>query len=348
MTGESVTVTKEDGVSSLSSLTDTESGFVSEDVYAETNGAFTRVVCKDVFAFGSIATSGDFSETVDSFKSLRQIGVEVEYPNGGTEVLVLQPSNLLSYPIEHRRQVLDAMFNEGEIWIGEFGNLFSEGLFPKSWETIVVPDESSVEKVFSYRDKGISSLYTDGKEEFSVFGGSIGLVFLSTVVSVLSGSLVPFIAGSILYIAFLKNSGKFFDVTRDYFKMDSPHLWCQRESCDTVDSLESMNESLKDELVDVLCGFDDVWTTATILNVEEEPSETTLTLFTEKTATEVEVVCDTPSDSTDRFLLNRLTESIGVGSVRMLEGEQVQVGLSSLGKEDDVTKNKTYRLRTSV
>lgn len=353
MTGDTATTTKE-AVTTPSSSTRTDAEFISEDVYAETRGAFTKVTCKDVYAFQSIATSNDFSETADTLQSLLQIGVEVEFPNGTEELIVFQPSNLLHYPLEHRQKLVEAMFGGGEVWISNYDDLFTPSLFPKTWETMVVPNTNSVEDVFAYRDTGVTSLYSDGKEQaFSILGGlslMVGVIGAGGMGSFATGGILPIVGSVAVYFGLLKyGMTPISEYARERLEIDTPHLWSQRMSPSESEMSEMtpIDSSLEDEIRMILTQFDGPWTTATVLNVDETPDETTLHLLTEETATEFTVTCQTPADNSDRYLLNRLIDSIGVGSVRMLEGESVQVGVSSLGKEDDVTKNQTYRLQAN-
>lgn len=350
MTGETATTTQ-NRVPTQSSSTKTE--FISENVYAETRSSFTKVTCKNVYAFQSIATSNDFSEIATSLESLLQIGVEIEFPNGRTELLVFQPSNLLHYPVEHRKQLVTALFDGGEVWVSEYDDLFTPGLFPKTWEMMVVPNTSAVEEVFAYRDAGVTSLYSDGKEQaLSIFGGVgllVSVIGAGGIASLATGSILPILGGLLAYFGGLKYGLEpLIDTVRNKLDMETTHLWAQRMTPDEseMETMQPIDSDLEQSVRNILTRFSGPWTEATVLSVDESADETTLCLLTAETATEFEVTCQTPADKSDRYLLNRLIDSIGVGSVRMLEGERIQVGISSLGREDDVTKNNTFRLQS--
>lgn len=356
MTGETATTAKE-AVSQHSQSTRTDTEFISEDVYAKTRGSFTKVTCKQVYAFQSIATSNDFSENATSLQSLLQIGVEIEYPNGTTDMLVFQPSNLLHYPIEHRRQLVEQLFGGGDVWISEHDELFTS-LFPKTWGIMVVPDTGSVESIFSYRDSGVTSLYSDGKEQAFSFVSGLGLLLgmiaaggAGGMALIATDSIYPILGGVAVYFGLLKYGlNPLLDYASDKLDVKTPHLWAQRMSPEESEKTEitAIDSGLKESVQKILTQFPEPWTEATVLSVDESTEETKLRLLTKETATEFEITCKTPADSSDRYLLNRLSESVGVGSVRMLEGEQLCIGLSSLGREDNVTKNKTYKLKAAI
>jgi len=328
-----------------------DNSFISEDVYAETNGCFTKVKCKEIYGFESIATSGDLSVTADDLESLLQFGVEVEYPNGEENILVFQLSNLLHYPIQHRKELIKNMFNNGSIWVGQFDDVFSDGLFPKTWNTIVLPDKNAVDGVFSYRNSGITSLYSTGKEEFvSLFGGSMLVIasFIGIGISVFAyNSMLPLFAVLGVYFILLKYGlSPIDDYSRKLFSMDEPHIWGQLEDKSNED-IAPINSDLKETIQKIATSFTEKWTDGTIVDVSEGERETNLSILMKDTAETITVTYETPKNKSNSYVLNQLVNEIGVGSVRMLDGEHVEVSISVLGKEDDVSKNKTFRIRHS-
>lgn len=330
---------------------ESKADFVSEDVYAETRGAFTRVSCHDVYAFSSVATSGDFSETVDSLTSMIQIGVEIEFPNGRREIVVFQPRNLLRMEPKNRSDVLDALLNNGEVWVGEYDSVFTPAGFPKAWDTMIVPDVDGVDSVFAYRDKSLTTYAPDGKEQVLAFGGGLALVLLSVIGGVIGFGMINSIIGMLIPIAIgtalLYTVGdSLIDKASERFEIPTPHLWMQRMdiSEEELDSCEPVSGETLGDLQKTMEGLKNEWTTSTVLNVNESPSSTTLDLLTSE-GVELSVEYATPADGSDRFTLNTVKSELGVGSVQMLEGEQVELSLTSLGKEDDVSKGGFYRLR---
>jgi len=344
--------TKSDSVSSSSQEAQNDAEFVSEDVYAETRGAFTRVTCHDVYAFSSIATSNDFSETVDSLTSMIQIGVEIEFPNGRREILVFQPRNLLSASVKSREQILSALFNEGEVWIGQFDSLFKPGITPKTWDTIVVPDTESADSVLSYRDNSLINYDPLTKEMLTVTTGGLSIIILGFMASVytgmqMSGSLVwtlaPMGMAAILFYLF---DDEIVSSIRGKFDISSSHLWMQRMdiSDDELEECEPISDETLTNLRETLLGLRDKLTEATVLNVDESPKTTTLDVLTSE-GVELSLEYPSPADNSERFTLNRVKDELGVGSVKMIEGEQVEISVTSLGKEDDVANDGFYRLR---
>lgn len=333
---------------------ETDAEFVSEDVYAETRGEFTRVTCHDVYAFASLATSNDFSETVDSVTDMTQVAVEIEFPNGRRELLVFQPRNFLKAPHSHRKALIEALFDNGEVWISEFDSLFSPGMIPKSWDTIVVPDTASADSVLSYRENSILNYGPQTKELLTVLCSGLFLIGVSGAFGMMLGmytgsmfwTLAP-MAGVAGFFHFIDDS--IVNYLDNWFEIKSPHLWTQRMdiSEEELESCSPASEETVEEIQTAMLGLSEEWTTSTVLNVDETKKTTTLDLLTSSGA-EITVEYPTPADNSDRFTLNRIKSSLGVGSVQMLEGEQVEVSLTSLGKEDDVANDGFYRVRPAT
>lgn len=332
-------------------LLDTATETTTDDVYTQTHDNFTKFTCKEVYAFRSIATSNDYSESANSLSNLLQLGITVESPNGIEELIVIQPEHLLKVPIEQREEIVEAMFNEGEIWVGQHEDIFTKGLFPKTWGTIIAPTTKEVDDIIQYVNKGITNMDPYGVQEAFTMGSTMSLLLSSFLIT----SSIAFTAGLstplALTVGFASSIGSakmtepILGLTERFLGLDTPHLWAQKNR-DVEDlSIEPINTDLKEELNTIFTTFTEGWTSATVIEVKEQDSTVRLDLFTEMGG-DVTVTIPRPSDTTTDFLLNRIMNDYDISSVHMLEGKTVELNLSSLGREDDTT-NENYRLRAS-
>lgn len=328
----------------------TESQFVSEEVYAEGVGSFTRVSCGEVYAFSSIATSNDLSEPTTNFNGVTQYGVEITFPNDNTELLVFQLGNLLRISPEKRRPLVTELFNEGTLWVSQFDDLFKSGMFPKTWDCLVVPTREDAEAIHKYREDSLVSYSPNGK--FTV------LMLLYS----LSGAIVPSVFG----VAFLISSAPLllvltilsfiviyfgYDSVENYIdsktNFEMPHFWGQSMNfeSDSLADITPISDEFKMRTEKVLTGFTGKWTQGTINEVTETKSTTEIS-FLAKEGEELSLTFTTPADNSSRFTLNKLVDELGVGSVQMLKGESIEVGVPRINNDSEqVTKKDGFRVR---
>jgi len=338
----------------------TETEFCSEAVYANTNNAFTKVQCGDVYGFRSIATSGDYSETTEGLGGAIQFGVEITYPNGKTEILAFQLRNILNRPKYAREQLYEKILNNGEIWVADFEDVFEPSLFPKTWGIMIAPTEEAVEDIHAYANDSRTSYHPNGKEDFTRFFGGVTTLLLTisgfgiggaALGGSLGGATGLFIGGALglfFSIATLPHQDALLRRISERYELDSPYGWVQREE-PTEEEFEDMTPLSSDavtEMGNILRTFDGKWENAHILSIDESHKTTTLTVITEG-GMEISIDCPTVSDGSDRFLLNRLVEEIGVGSVQQLEDEEIEVGIETFKfkENEQSTLTPPYCLR---
>lgn len=338
----------------------TDEDFCSEDVYANTKNAFTKVQCGDIYGFKSIATSGDYSETTDGISGAIQFGVEITYPNGSNDILVFQLRNVLSRPKYARELLYEKILNNGTIWVADFEDVFTPGLFPKTWGTMIAPTEEAVEAIHTYAQDSRTSYHPNGKEDFTrFFGGTTTLLLTifgfglsgATVggsVGGLSGAILGGLIGLFISVASLPHQDALMRRISEHYELDTSYGWVQREHPDTeeFETMKPLSDETVTEIGNILRTFDGKWETAHILSVDEERKTTTLTVITEG-GVELSIDCPTVSDGSDRFLLNQLVIETGVGSVQQLENETVEVGIETFKftEKEQGTLSPPYCLR---
>jgi hypothetical protein len=330
------------------------SSFMSEDVFARTRGSFTRVSCGAVYGFESIATSGDFSTVTGSVHDALQFGVEVTFPNGSRELLVFQPRNILRTQPEGRREVLDELLNGGSVWIAHHSDVFSgPALFPKTWGLLVLPDEVAVDSVYSYKEGSFTDQGPSTKHEWALSSVpllAIGALCVGASVSMVLGGVVAALCTVLVgLVSFIKFNlfTSISDSLRECFSMDIPRLWVQREEIEEseIEEIKESNESVSSDVEEMFSLLEDTWTEAVIINVDESEKRTQIDVLS-CTGGSVTLSYRSVADGSERFLLNRLKNEYNVGSVRMLEGETVELSLASDGSEDDACLGGGYRVRS--
>lgn len=338
----------------------TETDFCSEDVYANTNNAFTKVQCGDIYGFRSIATSGDYADTTDGITGAIQFGVEITYPNGSMDILVFQLRNVLNRPKYAREQLYEKILNNGTIWVADFEDVFTPGLFPKTWGTMIAPTEEAVESIHTYAENSRTSYHPNGKEDFTrffggtttllltVFGFGISGAALGGSVGGITGAVLGGVLGLFISVASLPHQDALMRRISEQYELDSSYGWVQRENpCNgEFEEMTPLDDETVTEIGNILRTFDGKWEKAYILSVDESRKTTTLTIITEG-GVELSIDCPTVSDGSDRFLLNRLVEQIGVGSVQQLENEAVEVGIETFKfkEKEQSTLTPPYCLR---
>lgn len=321
--------------------------FKSEKVYADGVGSFTRVSCGEVYAFSSIATSGHFSETTDTFGNVTQYGVELIFPNGRTELLVFQLGNLLSVSRENRT-LIDELFDNGTVWISNFNDLFRPGMFPKTWDCLVVPTREDAEAVHSYRDNSFTKYSPEGKADLSMLAYSLSGAIVSSLIGIiyLFSSNILYVGLALLMFAVIYEA---FPLAHNYVQsktaFSNSYFWGQLMNPDSLEEVEPISDDFKERTEKVLRGFTGRWTEGTITSINESEKTTEVDVLTER-GEELSFTFTTPADSSTRFVLNRLVNSLGVGSVRMLEGEKIEIGIPRLNDSDAMTtRDDSFRVR---
>lgn len=338
---------------------ETNTGYISEQVYAETKRAFTQVSCHEVYAFSSIATSNDLSRTVTTIDDAIQLGVEISFPNNRRELLVFQPKNLLQADPDHRDHLLENLFNEGQVWIGDYESVFTLAGFPKMWDTLVVPDTESVNEVFNYTDDNLTEYSPSGKRDLAAVLGSVGafsgafVLGAGLATAVAPASFGAFLGIAALPIALVSIISRLYGETiinwvNSRIELETPHIWMQRIDASDNELADStpLPESEQQRILDSLTALDGLWTTSTVVKVTEDKDTTMLYLMTSQ-GQMIEVPYQTPADTSDRFTLNQLVTETSVNTIQDLQGEQVQVSLTTLAQGTHTASDDFHRVRAA-
>lgn len=305
-----------------------EDELTSEDVYAQTHRDFTRVKVVDLYAFTTL--SEDHKTTTELSNGVYHIGIEVEYPTGKNEVVKFTPSNFIQYyPQQSRQEIMNAVCEKDYLWVANHSDVFSHELFPKMWETIVVPTIYDVDAVYDYQeDTFLNTCPRDSLEKVqlgkstglligAILGGMVvgGSMFggIGIISGMVLGAIIPY-----LQIRHENYQQKVYDAPKS---INASYVWAKTSDID-MSELEPVTDI--DSVVEFLTCLDDgEYNTAEIQNVTELGDTVEMDLVVNGGVFRVSTsqYHGTTSDS----ILQDLVDSLEVGSVKMLEGDSCRI-----------------------
>lgn len=314
----------------------------SEDIQARTYRKFTQVECLGVYGLDTISEPHHTAEKVT--ENTKRVALELRYPNSETKVVTASLGYLCSeFSPYTNKEMLTSAVEGSTFWVAPYSSVFGTQLFPKMRELLVLPSKTAVDSFYDYKE---SNIIDADKKDTQLLAGmattvvsfGIGIFLAIASFSVLSNSALPEFANLLsltpMALSLFVLTQDRMDAIFNYFgrvlpTISSPHLWLSEEEWDIEDQEELTPLSeIDSDLIRFITSFsgDD---TAEITNVVETNKKAELTLNKDGETFTIEMDMPYNLEVEDQPLAN-LVQDCGVGSVRMLENEQITVEVNVL------------------